>query len=164
MSEATSRILPCQWVFRRKRTPDGNVKSHKARMMVARGNLEQGVFQTFAPVVAWSTLRLFLVLSLVLDWHTFSIDFSSAVVQATLEKSVWLHLPRGFQSEQTGKTILRLNKSICGLSVAPKHWCEHLFKALKEDGFAAGNFNPCLLFKWDAMPVACDDDVGISAK
>ena len=53
----TSKILPCQWVFRRKRTPDGNVKSHKARM-VARGDLEQGVFQTFAPVVAWSTVRL----------------------------------------------------------------------------------------------------------
>ena len=84
ISEATSRILPSQWVFRRKRTPDGNVKSHKGRT-VARGDLEQGVFQTFAPVVAWSTVRLFLILSLVLGWHTCSIDFSSAFVQATLE-------------------------------------------------------------------------------
>ena len=42
ISEATSRILPSQWVFRRKRTPDGNVKSHKGRT-VARGDLEQGV-------------------------------------------------------------------------------------------------------------------------
>ena len=67
LAEATSRILPRQWVFQCKRTPDGNVKSHKARM-VARKDLEQGVFQTFAPAVAWSTVRLFLVLSLVLDW------------------------------------------------------------------------------------------------
>jgi hypothetical protein len=52
-SEATSRILPSQWVFKRKRTPDGNVKSHKGRT-VARGDLEQGVFETYAPVVAWS--------------------------------------------------------------------------------------------------------------
>jgi hypothetical protein len=50
-SEATSRILPSQWVFKRKRTPDGNVKSHKGRM-VARGDLEQGVFETYALVVA----------------------------------------------------------------------------------------------------------------
>ena len=64
--EASSRILPCQWVSRRKRTPDGNVKSHKARMVASR-DMEQGVFQTFAPVIAWSTIRLFLVLSLVLD-------------------------------------------------------------------------------------------------
>jgi hypothetical protein len=163
LGEATSRILPCQWVFRRKRTPDGNVKSHKARM-VARGDLEQGVFQTFAPVVAWSTVRLFLVLSLVLDWYTCSIDFSSAFVQATLEKSVWLHVPRGFQSERTGKTILRLNKSIYGLSVAPKLWYEHLFKALKEDGFVVSKFDSCLLFKKDMMLVVYVDDVGISAK
>ena len=163
ISEATSRILPSQWVFRRKRTPDGNIKSHKART-VARGDLEQGIFQTFAPVVAWSTVRFFLILSLILDWDTCSIDFSSAFVQATLEKSVWLHLPRGFRSDKKGKTILRLNKSIYGLSVAPKLWYEHLFKALKEHGFVASKFDPCLLFKKDMMLVVYVDDVGISAK
>jgi hypothetical protein len=105
-----------------------------------------------------------LVLSLVLDWYTCSIDFSSAFVQATLEKSVWLHVPRGFQSERTGKTILRLNKSIYGLSVAPKLWYEHLFKALKEDGFVVSKFDSCLLFKKDMMLVVYVDDVGISAK
>jgi hypothetical protein len=105
ISEATSRILPSQWVFRRKRTPDGNVKSHKGRT-VARGNLEQGVFQTFAPVVAWSAVRFFLILALILGWYTCSIDFSSAFVQATLEKLVWLHIPREFQSGREGKTIL----------------------------------------------------------
>jgi hypothetical protein len=163
VSEATSRILPSQWVFRRKRTPDGNVKSHKGRT-VARGDLEQGIFQTFAPVVAWSTVRFFLILSLILDWYTCSIDFSSAFVQAALEKSVWLHIPRGFQSERKGKTILKLNKSIYGLSVAPKLWYEHLFRALTEDGFVASKFDPCLLFKRDMMLVVYVDDVGISAK
>jgi transposase InsO family protein len=162
-SEATTKILPSQWVFRRKRTPDGNVKSHKART-VARGDLEQGVFETFAPVVAWSTVRLFLVLSLVLDWHTCSIDFSNAFVQAKLEKSVWLHIPRGFQSSRERRTILKLNKSIYGLSVAPKLWYEHLFKALSELGFTASKLDPCLLFKKDMMLVVYCDDVGISAK
>jgi hypothetical protein len=162
-SEATSRPLPSQWVFCRKRTPDGNIKSHKGRT-VARGDLEQGVFQTFAPVVAWSTVRFFMILSLILDWYTCSIDFSSAFVQATLEKSVWLHIPRGFQSERKGKTVLKLNKSIYGLSVAPKLWYEHLFKALTEDGFVASKFDPCLLFKQDMMLVVYVDDVGISAK
>ena len=52
---ANSRMLPCQLVSKLKRTPDGNVKSYKARM-VARGDLGQGVFQTFAPVIAWSTV------------------------------------------------------------------------------------------------------------
>jgi hypothetical protein len=157
-SEATSRILPSQWVFKRKRTPDGNVKSHKGRT-VARGDLEQGVFETYAPVVAWSTVRLFLILSLVLDWCTCSIDFSSAFVQAVLKKEVWLHIPRGFKSGCQGKTILRLNKSIYGLSVAPKLWYGHLFKALRAVGFVDSKLDPCLLFKKDMMLVVYVDDV-----
>ena len=132
--------------------------------MVARGDLEQGIFETSAPVVAWSTGRLFSVLSLMLDWYTCSIDFSGAFIQAALEKSVWLHVPCGFQSERTGKTILKLNKRIYGLSVTPKVLYEHLFKALKEDGFIVSNFYPCFLFKKDMMLVVYGDDVGISTK
>jgi hypothetical protein len=155
--------LPSQWVFKRKRTPDGNIKSYKGRT-VARGDLEEGVFDTYAPVVAWSSVRFFLVLSLILDWTTCSIDFSLAFVQAKLEKAVWLHLPRGFKSTRPGKTCLRLNKSIYGLSVAPKLWHEHLFKALKKDGFVVSKYDPCLLFKKDMMLVVYVDDVGIAAK
>ena len=78
---------------------------------------------------------------------------------------MWLHVPRGFQSERTGKTILKLNKSIYyGLPVAPKLWYEHLFKALKEDEFVVSKFDPCLLLKKDMMLVVYVDDIGISAK
>jgi hypothetical protein len=66
-----------------------------------------------------------------------------------LEKSVWLHIPCGFESGREGKTILQLNKSIYGLSVTPKLWHEHFFKAMLEDGFVASQFDPCLLFKKD---------------
>jgi hypothetical protein len=59
---------------------------------------------------------------------------------------------------------LRLNKSIYGLSVAPKLWHEHLFNALKKDGFIVSKYNPCLLFKKDMMLVVYVDDVGIVAK
>ena len=56
IAEATSKILPGTWVFRRKRNPDGELKSRKARYC-CRGDLEQGERETYAPVVAWSTVR-----------------------------------------------------------------------------------------------------------
>ena len=90
-TEATSRILPGTWVFRVKRKPDGEIKKFKSRYC-CRGDLEEGSFDTYAPVVAFSTVRLFLVLSLLLQWPTCSIDFSNAFVQATLDKPVWIHL------------------------------------------------------------------------
>lgn len=79
-AEATSKILPGTWVFRRKRTPDGSISKYKARYCV-RGDLEDDTGQEkFAPVVAWSTVRLFLTLSLTLKWETCTIDFSSAAI------------------------------------------------------------------------------------
>ena len=80
------------WVFRRKRSPDGEITKCKARYCV-RGDLEEGEPETYAPVVAWSSVWLFLVLSTTLGWETCSIDFSSAFVQAHLADPVWIHMP-----------------------------------------------------------------------
>jgi hypothetical protein len=67
VTEATSKILPGAWAFRRKRTPDGEIKKWKGRFCV-RGDLQEGDFEIFAPLVARPTVRLFLVISLVLEW------------------------------------------------------------------------------------------------
>ena len=163
ITEATSRILPGTWVFRRKRNPDGVISKYKGRYCV-RGDLQEGEFETFAPVVAWSTVRLFLVLTLTLDWYTCSVDFSNAFVQAELQKPIWIHLPRGFRSAQTGiKTCLRLKKSLYGLTVAPRLWYQHLFAALLEDGFTQSVIDPCLLHKKNMLVVVFVDDCGIAA-
>jgi hypothetical protein len=92
ITDAKTRILPGPWVFRRKRTPDGTISKYKARYCV-RGDLQETEQEMFAPVVAWSTVQLFLVLSLTLAWQTCTIDFSSAFVQARLADPVWIHLP-----------------------------------------------------------------------
>ena len=39
-SNATTKIIPSQWVFRIKRTPDGVIKKFKARI-VLRGDLQE---------------------------------------------------------------------------------------------------------------------------
>ena len=83
ISEAKGAILPGMWVFRRKRTPDGTIKKYKGRYCV-RGDLQKGDFETFAPVVAFSTVRLFLILSIILGWKSCSIDFSNAFVHGEL--------------------------------------------------------------------------------
>ena len=130
-ANAKSRILPGTWVFKRKRTPDGEISKYKARYCV-RGDLEEGEPETFAPVVSWSSVRLFLILALTLNWDTSSIDFSNAFVQARLESPVWIHLPRGFHSILGNSTCLQLNKSLYGLSIAPRLWFEHVLTSKGE--------------------------------
>ena len=65
-------ILKSIWVFKLKRLPDGTALKYKARFCV-RGDLQtEGVdyFETYAPVVQWSTIRLLLTLILSNGWAT----------------------------------------------------------------------------------------------
>ena len=133
VADAKMKILPGTWVFRHKRTPDGIVKKHKG-CYCCRGDLKEGEFDTTAYVVFWSTVRLFLVLSLTWGWTTCSIDFASAFVQAKLENPVWIHVPRGFRSTLPGKTCLRLRKSLYGLRIAPRLWSQHFAEGPSQVG------------------------------
>ena len=161
LSEATSKVLPGTWVFRVKRAPDGTFKKFKARYCI-RGDLQEGDFETFAPVVQFSTVRLFLAWSLMLSWLTCSIDFSSAFIQASLDEPVFIHLPRGFKSELPCKTCLSLRKSIYGLAVAPRLWFQHLLKAMKQLGFVQSAHDPCLLLKSNLIVICYVDDLGLA--
>ena len=57
-------VLQSIWAFKIKRYPDGLIKKFKARFC-ARGDQQlEGVdfFETYAPVVQWTTVRLMLIL------------------------------------------------------------------------------------------------------
>ncbi|KAI2513916.1 hypothetical protein MHU86_300 [Fragilaria crotonensis] len=139
-------------------------KSPSTKRYCVRGDLEEGEPETYAPVVAWSSVRLFLVLSLTLGWQTCSIDFSSAFVQANLTDPVWIHMPRGFKSDQPSdqRTCLRLVKSLYGLSVAPRLWYQHIREALLLQGLKQSATDSCLLYSKTIMIVLYVDDLGIA--
>ena len=65
-------VLKGTWVFKLKRLQDGTPSRFKARFC-ARGDLQrEGVdsFDTYAPVVQWSTIRLLLSTVLTEGWAT----------------------------------------------------------------------------------------------
>ena len=67
LSDAKSKILPGTWVFCVKRSPDGEIRKYKARYCI-RGDLQELAddVNTYAPVVSWTTVRMFLVMSMIL--------------------------------------------------------------------------------------------------
>ena len=162
ISQATTKVLPGTWVFKVKRAPDGSFKKFKARYCV-RGDLQEGDFETYAPVVQFSSVRLFLAWSLLLDWYTCSVDFSNAFIQAKLKDDTFIHLPRGFTSSQRSKTCLKLKKSLYGLAVAPRLWYEHLWNSLKKQGLVQSDHDKCLLFRKDLIVICYVDDLGVQA-
>jgi hypothetical protein len=161
-SSAKTKIVPGTWVFRRKRTPDGEIKKYKARFC-CRGDLMEEQENTYAPVVHWPTVRIVLTLAMLLGWETCSIDFDSAFVQAALKDPVWVQVPRGFRSSEGGDMCLKLEKSLYGLTIAPKLWYEHLTSAILELGFQRSSYDPCLFFQEEIMVAVYVDDCGIAA-
>jgi hypothetical protein len=159
------QIVPTTWTLRYKRAPDGTIKKCKARFCM-RGDLQEGTESSYSPVVAFSTVRLFLIMTLTLGWKSCSIDFANAFVQAVLQQPVYIHLPRGFRSPiQATKSCLKLKRSLYGSTYAPLLWYEHLFNYLvNKDGFTQSKHDPCLLLKPDMIIILYVDDAGIAYK
>jgi hypothetical protein len=137
----------------------------KARW-VLRGDLLDVDFETYAPVVAWPTVRIFLVLSLLLSWTIKALDFANAFVQAKLDHDVFAYLPRGYYSMLTTKegdrACLKLRKSLYGLTCAPRLWFIHLERALNELEFKKSSYDKCLLFRPGMLLVCFVDDCGLA--
>ena len=156
-------ILKGTWVFKLKRYPDGSPMKFKARYCV-RGDLQrEGIdyFETYAPVVQWSTVRLVLTLILANSWVTKQVDYTNAFAQAELKEEVYIDAPRGFERKD-GKTVLKLNNSLYGLKQAPKTFYEKLRDGLLERGFKQSMLDPCLFMKKDMICLIYVDDTIIT--
>ena len=89
-----SKILKSTWAFKVKRFPSGKIRKFKARLCV-RGDLQTfGVnyWETYAPVVSWTTVRLLTVLALVHDIHSKQADYVNAYCQAPLQDHEELYM------------------------------------------------------------------------
>jgi hypothetical protein len=61
----SKNVLPSTWAFKIKRYPDGQVKKFKARFCAQVDRQQEGInyFDTWAPVVQWSTVRIVMTLA-----------------------------------------------------------------------------------------------------
>ena len=159
------QVIPLTWAFRIKRWPSGLMRKIKARLCV-RGDLQtegvDDVFDTYAPVASWTSIRMLTVLSLQRNWVTKQIDFSNAFVQAPLNKDVYVGLPAMFQDTSgidPKLLCLKLHKSLYGMREAPKLWSDFLEKGLHRCGFQPSHEDPGVYYGRGMAIVVYVDDV-----
>jgi hypothetical protein len=134
---ASVKALPAVWAFKRKRLPDWLIAKWKARLNVHGGRHQHGVhfWETYAPVMNWSTVRQVLTLSLLNGFKTRQVDFIQAFTQAPLDCLIYMKVPAGFSIidgnlQFTGEAnksithdyVLQLKKNIYGLKHAGHKW------------------------------------------
>jgi hypothetical protein len=106
----TNMIAP---VYIRDRSSDSDPSTNKARFCAGGHRQIEGVdfSETFAPVVNWTTVRLLLVLSQVLNLSTKQVDYTAAFILAPINDTVYLEMPRGFSEPGM---VLKLKRSLYG--------------------------------------------------
>ena len=116
--------LHCKWVFKTKMDAQGQVERFKARL-VACGNEQrygQDYFQTFAPVMELSAVKVILVLAQLWGVDARHGDIPNAYVKAEKEEELTIHMEL--------PTIMKNNKDLYGLKEAPDEPVLSLIKGL----------------------------------
>jgi len=88
------------WSFKRKHYPDGTLNKHKA-CLCAHGGMQtwdQNYWETYAPVVIWTSVHLLLSIAKIHGLPSKSIDFILAFLQVDLKVPVYMELPIGFDA------------------------------------------------------------------
>ncbi|CAI7883570.1 unnamed protein product [Closterium sp. NIES-53] len=147
-----ANIVDGMWIFRVKRPP-GSPPAFKARY-VARGfSQRQGVdyFHTFSPTPKMTTLRVLLHVAAQRDYELQSLDFSTAFLQGSLHKEIWLCRPPGFTGTFPASTLWSLRRPVYSLRQAPHEWHNTLRTTLAALGFAPSTADPSLFLRTDTL-------------
>ncbi|CAI7934032.1 unnamed protein product [Closterium sp. NIES-54] len=105
---------------------------------------------TFSPTPKMTTLRVLLQVAAQRDYELHSLDFSTAFLQGSLHKEIWLRRPPGFTGSFPTSTQWSLRRPVYGLRQAPREWHDTLRTTLAALGFAPSTADPSLFLRTDA--------------
>jgi len=141
-----SQPLPTHMVFKIKRLSDGTVDRFRGRT-VAGGNHQifgENYFETYAPVVTFVLVRIFLYIALCLGMKRCQLDVKTAFLNGHLSVDIWVMSPRGIPGHPT--RCYKLNKAIYGLKQAHLAWHKRLCSDLAQMGFEELPSAPCVFY------------------
>jgi hypothetical protein len=154
--------------MKRKRKPStGEISKYKARMNVDGSQMIKGLHyeEAYAPVVEWATIRLFISMAILSNWHTRQLDFVLAYTQGDIERDLYMKLPAGFIvpgrtiTEQDKRDyVLKLEKNLCRQKQAGRVWYLHLKKNLLKLGFKPSQHDECVFYYGKTIFIVHTDD------
>ena len=139
-------VIGCKWVFKKKFGTDGSV-NYKARLVAQGYSQKFGIDfdDVFAPVVRQVTFKTFLSIAGKNKYVIKQFDVSSAFLNGTIDKDVYMRQPEGFKSK--ANAVCQLKKSLYGLKQSAKIWNDHIDNVLNDIGFENCKADKCLYKK-----------------
>ena len=120
-------------------------------------------FETYAPVVHWTTVRLILIIEVLLVFKSKQGDLTTAFLHAEITKNekVYVEMTRGFdQFSKNGlKKYLKLKKTIYGLNQIPRTFWKYLTNKLEHSGMKQSKFDPRIFVGEKVTCIVYVDDI-----
>jgi hypothetical protein len=149
---APHHVIPSTWAFKCKRYPDGRIKKFKARFCAKGDKQLEGIdfFETYAPVVQWTTIWLMFILEILLGLKLKSKqgDVLCAFLHGELEpdENVYVEMLLGFSQYARDGTqkILKLKKTLYGLWQSPRAFWKYITEKHVACELEQSQFDPYL--------------------
>ena len=147
---------------RKRRILTREVYKWKARLTVHGGQQEYGInyWETYAPVVQWTSIHLFLINALLNSWYQRQLDFILAYPQAPIECPLYMKIPKGLNVQGSKKDwALLLIKNVYGAKSAGRTLALFLRDGLLRRGFTQSNYDECVYYYKKAVIMIYVDDL-----
>ena len=156
------KVLPAVWSMARKREMlTGHVYKWKSRLNLGGHKMEHGIDYdlTFAPVVAWPTIRLFLAFFAVNGWKTRQLDLVLAYPHAKITRPTFMKIPKGFRFRgATQHHVLQILYNLYGGKDSGRIYFLFMSKYLVSMGFIQSSIDPCIFFLGKVILLMYVDD------
>lgn len=151
------QILDCMWVYTYKLDKHHCLLKCKARLVV-RGDQQRNITSqdTYAATLASRSFRMMMAIAAHYDMELKQYDVTNAFVHATMDREVYMRMPRGYQKPGT---ILQVNKALYGLRISPLLWQKEFTTTLKALDFKTVPHEPCCLIKDGVIVSFYVDDI-----
>jgi hypothetical protein len=147
-----ARIIKSGIILKVKRDAEGNIATHKARVIAKGYSQVYGIdyMETYAPVARRESLRLMIAIAVQWELCVHQMDVNTAFLYAKLEEEVYLEAPDELKPRMRMKDgVWKLKRCLYGLKQSPKGWNDEIDATLKQMGFYKSKVDPCVYVLWN---------------
>nr|GEX53961.1 zinc finger, CCHC-type [Tanacetum cinerariifolium] len=106
-------------------------------------------FDTYAPVVRISTIRLLIAMASIHSLIIHQMDVKIAFLNGELDEEVYMNQPQGFIMPGNKNKVCKLIKSLYRLKHAPKQWHQKFDEVVLSNGNLLNQADKCVYSKFD---------------